>query len=63
MPSSYLEEQRKYFKTNCKIKEYQVHSSKVHTIGWNCDGRRLASGSFDKSVVIFYLEKDKLVCE
>lgn len=30
-------------------------------MGWNCDGRRLASGSFDKSVAIFLLDRDRLV--
>lgn len=60
MPTSYLEQQKNFFKTNSKVREYQVHSSKVHTIDWNCDGKRLASGSFDKSVVTFYLDKDKL---
>lgn len=34
---------------------------KVHSVGWNCDGRRLASGSFDKSVAVFSLERDRLV--
>lgn len=34
----------------------------VHSVGWNCDGRRLASGSFDKSVAIFSLDRDRLVC-
>lgn len=29
-------------------------------MSWNCDGRRLASGSFDKTVQIFALEKDRL---
>lgn len=29
-------------------------------MGWNCDGRRLASGSFDKSVAIFSLDRDRL---
>lgn len=33
----------------------------VHSVGWNCDGRRLASGSFDKSVAIFSLDRDRLV--
>lgn len=32
----------------------------VHSVGWNCDGRRLASGSFDKSVAIFSLDHESL---
>lgn len=50
-----------YFKNHNKSKEYQAHSSKVHSVGWSCDGKRLASGSFDKSVCIFTLDKDRLV--
>lgn len=49
-----------YFKNHNKSKEYQAHSSKVHSVGWSCDGKRLASGSFDKSVCIFTLDKDRL---
>ena len=50
-----------HFKKHSKIREYQAHQSKVHSVGWSCDGRRLASGSFDKSVSIFFLERDRLV--
>lgn len=32
----------------------------MHSVGWNSDGRRLASGSFDKTVAIFSLDKDRL---
>ena len=35
--------------------------SQVHSVAWSCDGRRLASGSFDRTVSIFVLEKDRLV--
>ena len=30
-------------------------------MAWSCDGRRLASGSFDRTDSIFVLEKDRLV--
>ena len=33
----------------------------VHSVAWNCNGRYLASGSFDKTVSIFNLDKDRLV--
>ena len=56
-----LESLKKHFVSNNKIREYSAHSSKVHTVDWNCDGRRLGSGSFDKSVCIFTLERDRLV--
>lgn len=57
-----IKEFQNYFKTHNKSKEYLGHSSKVHSVGWSCDGRRLASGSFDKTVCIYTLDKDKLVC-
>lgn len=56
-----LEELRDHFKKNNRIKEYGGHSGKVHSLDWNCDGRRLASGSFDKTVCIFQMDRDKLV--
>lgn len=56
-----IEELETYFKSHNKFKDYLAHSSKVHSVGWSCDGRRLASGSFDKSVCIFTLDKDRLV--
>lgn len=56
-----IKEFQNYFKTHNKYKEYLAHSSKVHSVGWSCDGRRLASGSFDKTVCIYTLDKDKLV--
>lgn len=56
-----IKELQSYFKTHNKYKEYLAHSSKVHSVGWSCDGRRLASGSFDKTVCIYTLDKDKLV--
>lgn len=56
-----IEEFQNYFKSYNKFKEYSGHSSKVHSVGWSCDGRRLASGSFDKSVCIYTLDRDRLV--
>lgn len=56
-----IKEFQNYFKSHNKSKEYLAHSSKVHSVGWSCDGRRLASGSFDKTVCIYTLDKDKLV--
>ncbi|KAL1115432.1 hypothetical protein AAG570_007462, partial [Ranatra chinensis] len=40
-----------------------AHSAKVHSVGWSCDGARLASGSFDKAVNVFTLDKDRLTKE
>lgn len=60
-PIEDLAELRNYFSSHNVVREYIAHSSKVHSVGWSCDGKRLASGSFDKSVVIFSLERNRLV--
>lgn len=57
---SEIDELQDHFKSHNKTREYQAHTSKVHSVGWSCDGRRLASGSFDKSVSIFTLDRDRL---
>ena len=41
-----------HFKKNQKVREYSSHISKVHSVNWSCDGKRLASGSFDKTVCL-----------
>ncbi len=51
---------RAKFKKSPKSREYNPHNSKVHSVDWNCDGRRLASGSFDKTVCLFNLSSDRL---
>lgn len=60
-PLSHAQTLRSFFQVNCRVKDYQAHSSKVHSVDWSCDGRRLASGSFDKTVSIFALDKDRMV--
>lgn len=60
-PMEDLAELRNYFVSHNLVREYIAHSSKVHSVGWSCDGKRLASGSFDKSVAIFTLERNRLV--
>jgi len=55
-----IEKLQNHFKSNNKFKEYIGHSAKVHSVGWSCDGRRLASGSFDKSVSIYTLDRERL---
>jgi hypothetical protein len=57
----YVEDMKKHFQKNNKIREYSAHSSKVHSVAWSADGRRLASGSFDKTVCLFSLDRDRLV--
>ena len=51
--TSSLETFQSLFNSTTKTKSYRTDSGKVHTIDWNVDGTRLASGSLDKSVVIF----------
>lgn len=34
-------------------KDLTGHSKKVHTVAWSCDGKRLASGSVDKTVNVW----------
>ena len=50
---SSLESFQNLFNDKTKNKSYRTDSGKVHTIDWNVDGTRLASGSLDKSIVIF----------
>ncbi|KAF9405228.1 hypothetical protein BGZ94_003686 [Podila epigama] len=40
-----------------KTREYKGHKANVHTVGWNSDGRRLASGSVDKTARIWNPER------
>ena len=56
-----VEELKTYFKSHGKIREQKAHTSKVHSVGWSCDGRRLASGSFDKTVAVYVLDRDRVV--
>lgn len=47
---------------NTTVKTFSAHNSKIHSVGWNVDGKRLASGSVDKTVQIFTFEnREKLV--
>ncbi|RXM95107.1 THO complex subunit 3 [Acipenser ruthenus] len=63
MASQYYQEMQDSFRNNNKSREFAAHSAKVHSVAWSCDGRRLASGSFDKTASVFVLEKDRLVKE
>uniref|UniRef100_F6U8Y9 THO complex subunit 3 n=1 Tax=Xenopus tropicalis TaxID=8364 RepID=F6U8Y9_XENTR len=62
-PTMSVQEIQEHFKTNNKTREFSAHSAKVHSVAWSCDGRRLASGSFDKTASVFVLEKDRLTKE
>ncbi|KAI8137063.1 WD40-repeat-containing domain protein [Fennellomyces sp. T-0311] len=43
-----------------KIKEYKGHKEKVHTVAWNSDGRRIASGSVDKTARVWNPHRPEL---
>ncbi|XP_001380890.1 THO complex subunit 3 [Monodelphis domestica] len=62
-PSRYVAGMQELFRSHSKTREFPAHSAKVHSVAWSCDGRRLASGSFDKTASVFLLEKDRLVKE
>ncbi|EPQ07520.1 THO complex subunit 3 [Myotis brandtii] len=62
-PTRYVLGMQELFLGHSKTREFPVHSAKVHSVTWSCDGQRLASGSFDKTASIFLLEKDRLVKE
>jgi len=51
---------RQHFASNSGLRDMRGHEAKVHSVDWNCDGRRLASGSFDKVVSIYSLSRDRL---
>ncbi|XP_047135623.1 THO complex subunit 3 isoform X1 [Hydra vulgaris] len=57
---TYYKDMQKHFQNYGRTKEFSGHSAKVHSVGWNCNGRYLASCSFDKTVSIYTLDKDRL---
>ncbi|KAJ3332468.1 hypothetical protein HDU76_000114 [Blyttiomyces sp. JEL0837] len=38
-------------------RELRGHRQKVHTVGWNCDGQRLASGSVDQTARVWNTDR------
>ena len=63
MVTTDVEEIKSKFKKNHKTREMVSHSSKVHSVDWSSDGKRLASGSYDKTVCIFTLGTERLTKE
>nr|CAB3266947.1 THO complex subunit 3-like [Phallusia mammillata] len=55
-----VEKLQEHFKSNGKTKEHSAHSAKVHSVAWNCDGKKLASGSYDQTVSVYVLERDRM---
>jgi len=58
-----VEDFKSRFKRNQKTREMISHSSKVHSVDWSSDGKKLASGSYDKTVCIFTLGSERLTKE
>ncbi|XP_066917607.1 THO complex subunit 3-like [Clytia hemisphaerica] len=61
--NSYYKHMQRHFQSHGRTKDFVGHSSKVHSVGWSCGGRHLASCSFDKTVSVYTLEKERLVKE
>ncbi|PIK44139.1 hypothetical protein BSL78_18991 [Apostichopus japonicus] len=59
MTNHEVEKLKDYFQQNDRTKEYSFHIAKVHSVAWSCDGKMLASGSFDKTVNVYLLDSDK----
>ncbi len=55
---------REYFRRHDRMRSFEPHLQTVHSVSWNCDGRRLATGSVDKNVCVSNLDNHRLVwCE
>lgn len=52
---------KEYFKRHDRVRTFELHQSTVHSVAWSCDGRRLASGSVDKTVGVSTLDNSRLV--
>lgn len=61
MKSEELIRLKSYFLKNSRVKDFSGYGGKIHTLGWNSSGSRLASGSSDKLVNIYSLESTRLV--
>jgi len=58
-----VEDFKSRFHRNQKTREMVTHTSKVHTVDWSADGKKLASGSYDKTVCIFSIGTERLTKE
>ncbi|XP_065194153.1 THO complex subunit 3-like [Sycon ciliatum] len=57
-PATYLTEAKHHFQRSPRLKEVAAHRQKAHSVAWNKDGRRLASGSMDYTVAVFSCDRD-----
>ncbi|XP_076812837.1 THO complex subunit 3-like [Clavelina lepadiformis] len=61
--TNFAEQMKQHFKQNSKTKEHSAHTAKVHSVAWNKDGKKLASGSYDQTASVFTLDRDRLTRE
>jgi len=45
-----------HFQRHNRLRGYDLHVNKTHSVAWNCDGTRLACGTMDKSVAVAALD-------
>ncbi|KAM3182341.1 hypothetical protein ACTXT7_012569 [Hymenolepis weldensis] len=60
MARSALQNLRQHFNTHNRIKESTSYGGKIHALGWNNAGTKLATGSSDKSVNVYQLDSTRL---
>ncbi|XP_063901170.1 THO complex subunit 3-like [Zophobas morio] len=56
--SSYITKIKKVF-VKGKTSEFKGHSKKVNSISWNCEGKKLASGSSDNTLRVWDLNQSR----
>jgi THO complex subunit 3 len=54
---------REHFRSFNGQREQRQHSGKIHSVEFNCSGDRIASGSNDKTVVIYSLDRERITKE
>ncbi|VDK40922.1 unnamed protein product [Taenia asiatica] len=60
MSKSGLQTLRQHFGFNNRVKEFPGYGGKIHALGWNASGSKLASASSDKCVNIYSLDSTRL---
>uniref|UniRef100_A0A5K3EZ31 WD_REPEATS_REGION domain-containing protein n=1 Tax=Mesocestoides corti TaxID=53468 RepID=A0A5K3EZ31_MESCO len=60
MSKSGLQALKQHLAHNNRIKEFPGYGGKIHALGWNASGSKLASASSDKSVNVFALDSTRL---